>query len=78
MGVPVYEDLYALSQMVQWIWRSRIGAANRPRLRSIGAHAGAAQAMAATGSTIELVNETDPGNRFFTQMILPEREPVAA
>jgi hypothetical protein len=24
MGVPVYEDLYALSQMVQWMWRSRI------------------------------------------------------
>lgn len=23
-GIPVYEDLHALSEMIQWIWRSRI------------------------------------------------------
>jgi hypothetical protein len=72
MGVPVYEDLYALSQMVQWIWRSRIrekGPINlyvpSERMRDL------LKRWLDAGSTIELVNEIDPHNRFFTQMLLP-------
>ena len=79
MGVPVYEDLYALSQMVQWIWRSRIRCGEplhvfvpSERMR------GLLKRWLASGSTIDLVNETDPANRYFTQMLLPEREPIAA
>jgi hypothetical protein len=74
MGVPVYEDLYAVSQMVQWMWRSRIRSGEpihvfvpSERMR------GLLKRWLATGSTIELVNETDPSNRFFTAMILPGR-----
>jgi hypothetical protein len=72
MDVPVYEDLYALSQMVQWIWRSRIrekGPINvfipSERMR------GLLKRWLEAGSTIELVNEIDPSNRFFTEMLLP-------
>ena len=72
MGVPVYEDLYALSQMVQWIWRSRVREQEpisvfipSERMR------GLLKRWLKAGSTIELVNEIDPRNRFFTEMILP-------
>jgi hypothetical protein len=72
MDVPVYEDLYALSQMVQWIWRSRIREKEpitvyipSERMR------GLLKRWLDAGSTIELVNEIDPRNHFFTEMILP-------
>jgi hypothetical protein len=72
MDVPVYEDLYALSQMVQWIWRSRIREKEpinvfipSERMR------GLLKRWLDAGSTIELVNEIDPSNHFFTQMLLP-------
>jgi hypothetical protein len=72
MDVPVYEDLYALSQMVQWIWRSRIREKEpinvfipSERMR------GLLKRWLDAGSTIELVNEIDPSNRFFTEMLLP-------
>jgi hypothetical protein len=75
MGVPVYEDLYALSQMVQWIWRSRVREKEpisvfvpSERMR------GLLKRWLEAGSTIELVNEIDPGNRFFTEMILPAQQ----
>lgn len=77
MGVPVYEDLYSLSQMVQWIWRSRIRAGEpihvfvpSERMRAM------LRQWLVTGSTIELVNQADPQNRFFKGMILPERQPI--
>jgi hypothetical protein len=72
MDVPVYEDLYALSQMVQWVWRSRIREKEpinlyvpSERMRSL------LKRWLDAGSTIELVNEIDSHNRFFTQMLLP-------
>jgi hypothetical protein len=72
MGVPVYEDLYALSQMVQWIWRSRVREQApinvfipSERMR------GLLKRWLNAGSTVELVNEIDPRNYFFTEMILP-------
>ena len=74
MGVPVYEDIYALSQMVQWMWRSRIRSGEPihafiPSSRMRGLF----KQWLAARSTIELVNAADPANRFFTEMILPSR-----
>ena len=72
MGVPIYEDLYALSQMAQWMWRSRIREGEpihvfvpSERMR------GLLKRWLDADSAIELVNEIDPSNRFFTEMLLP-------
>jgi hypothetical protein len=72
MGVTVYEDLYALNQMIQWIWRSRIREGEpinvfipSERMR------GLLKWWLKTGTTMELVNQIDPSNRFFTEMVLP-------
>ena len=86
-GVPVYDDLYALSQMVQWIWRSRI----RDEVNQQPIHVfipsermrGLLKRWLQAASTIELVREVDPANPYFMGMVFPgsevaEAQPVAA
>jgi hypothetical protein len=66
MGVPVYEDLYALSQMLQWIWRSRIRC-DEPIHAFIPSERmrGLLKRWLNASSTVELVRETDPSNPYF-------------
>jgi hypothetical protein len=66
MGVPVYEDLYALSQMLQWMWRSRIRC-NEPIHAFIPSERmrGLLKRWLNASSTVELVRETDPSNPYF-------------
>jgi hypothetical protein len=65
-GCPVYEDLYALSQMVQWMWRSRIRSLEpinvfipSSRMRALF------ERWLEAASTVELVKEIDPSNPYF-------------
>jgi hypothetical protein len=65
-GVDVYEDLYALCQMLQWIWRSRIRCGQpitlfipSERMRTLF------KRWLAADETLDLINELHPENGLF-------------
>jgi len=78
-GVPVYEDLFALNQMLQWMWRSAIREGKpihafvpSERMR------GLLKRWLNAASTVELVRETDPSNPYFKGMLIPDSRAIAA
>ena len=69
-NVPVYEDLYALCQMLQWIWRSRIRCGEpitlfipSERMRNL------LKNWLNARSTLDLINQNHPDNAYFTGFV---------